>query len=62
MVTAEFVAAKSGLGYLIWQGWQSFAIEQMYVGIILVSLLGYISFVISTRPPVIVPWKPEAIE
>jgi len=63
MVTAEFVAAKSGLGYLIWQGWQSFAIEQMYVGIILVSLLGYISFVIldqTTR--VIVPWKPEAIE
>jgi NitT/TauT family transport system permease protein len=63
MVTAEFVAAKSGLGYLIWQGWQSFAIEQMYVGIILVSLLGYVSFVIldqTTR--VIVPWKPEAIE
>ena len=27
LVTAEMVAAKSGLGYLIWQSWQTFAIE-----------------------------------
>ena len=63
MVTAEFVAAKSGLGYLIWQGWQSFAIEQMYVGIILVSALGYLSFVLLDQVArAIVPWKPEAVE
>jgi NitT/TauT family transport system permease protein len=63
MVTAEFVAAKSGLGYLIWQGWQSMAIEQMYVGIFVVSLLGYISFLVLDQiSRLIVPWKPEAVE
>ncbi len=63
MVTSEFVAAKVGLGYLIWQGWQSFAIEQMYVGIILVSLIGYLSFLLLDQAArAIVPWKPEAVE
>lgn len=63
LVTAEIVAAKSGLGYLIWQGWQSFAIEQMYVGIIIVALLGYLSFVLLDQlTRAIVPWRPEAVE
>ena len=63
MVTAEFVASKVGLGYLIWQGWQSFAIEQMYVGIILVSFIGYLSFLLLDQAArLIVPWKPEAVE
>lgn len=63
MVTAELLASKSGLGYLIWQGWQSFAIPQMYVGIIVVSLLGFVSFLlIDYIARWLVPWKPEAVE
>ncbi len=33
LVNAEMIAAKSGLGYLIWQSWQVYKIEEMYVGI-----------------------------
>ncbi|SHK67719.1 NitT/TauT family transport system permease protein [Pseudonocardia thermophila] len=41
VVTAvEFVASESGLGYLIWNSWQLFQPERMYVGLIVVSALG----------------------
>ncbi len=62
IVAAEFVAAKSGLGYLIWQSWQTFAVEEMYVGIIVISLLGYLSFVLLDQlTKVLVPWKPGLV-
>lgn len=32
IVAAEFVAAKSGIGYLIWASWGTLIIEKMFVG------------------------------
>ena len=32
IAVAEMIGAKSGLGYLIWSAWETFAVEQMYVG------------------------------
>ena len=62
IVAAEFIAAKSGLGFLIWQSWQTFAIEEMYVGIIVISLLGVVSFlVLDFAARLLVPWRPEGI-
>ena len=29
-VATEFVGAKSGLGYLIWNSWQTFSVSTMY--------------------------------
>ncbi|GAB3556344.1 ABC transporter permease [Spelaeicoccus albus] len=41
VVTAvEFVASNNGLGYLIWNSWQLFQPETMYVGLIVVSVIG----------------------
>lgn len=41
VVTAvEFVASESGLGYLIWNSWQLFQPSTMFVGLIMVSLIG----------------------
>jgi len=58
MVTAEFVGAKSGVGYMIFQAWQSFSVEQMYVGIVVISLLGYLSFLgLDWLSRLIVPWR-----
>jgi ABC-type nitrate/sulfonate/bicarbonate transport system permease component len=35
----------------------------MYVGIILVSLIGYLSFLLLDQAArLIIPWKPEAVE
>jgi ABC-type nitrate/sulfonate/bicarbonate transport system permease component len=41
-VAAEFTAAKSGLGYTIWSGWQTLQVEKMYVALVLVSLMGFL--------------------
>jgi len=42
VVAAEFLAAKDGLGYLIWNGWQTLQVEQMYVGLVAIAILGYL--------------------
>lgn len=40
VIAVEFVASSEGLGYLIWNSWQLFQPERMYVGLIVVSILG----------------------
>ncbi|MCL5266190.1 MAG: ABC transporter permease [Chloroflexi bacterium] len=58
IVAAEFVGAKSGIGYLIWQSWQTFSVEAMYVGLIIISVLGYISsLVLDELERILIPWK-----
>ncbi|MDP8921597.1 MAG: ABC transporter permease [Chloroflexota bacterium] len=58
LVTAEMVAAKSGLGYLIWQSWQTFAIEEMYVGLVTIAGLGILSFwLLDAIEGWLLPWK-----
>lgn len=59
LVTAELANSKSGLGYLIWQSWQTFQIEEMYIGLVTISLIGYLSFqLIDLLEHYLVPWKP----
>lgn len=41
IAAAEFVGSQSGLGFLIWSTWSSFAVSKMYVGIVTISVLGY---------------------
>jgi len=58
LVTAEMVAAKSGLGYLIWQSWQTFTIEEMYVGLITIAVLGMLSFwLLDLLEGWLIPWR-----
>jgi sulfonate transport system permease protein len=40
LVGAEFVAAKSGLGFLIWNSWNIGIPSYMYIGIISIAVLG----------------------
>lgn len=42
MVVAEMVGAKEGLGYLINASQQNFAINDMYAGIVAISLIGLV--------------------
>ena len=42
IAVAEMVGAKSGLGYLIWSAWSTFAVEQMYVGLFVIALIGFL--------------------
>lgn len=42
MIGIEFVQGQQGLGFLIWNSWQIFLTERMYVGIITVAVLGVV--------------------
>ncbi len=58
IVSAEFVGAKSGIGYLIWSSWQIFEVEKMYVGLVVAALLGLISTtLLNWIERVLIPWK-----
>jgi len=58
IVTAEFVGAKSGIGYLIWTSWQVFQVEKMYVGLVVIAMVGFASaIVVAALERVLVPWK-----
>lgn len=59
-VAAEFVASRSGIGYLIWNSWQTFAVERMYSGLIVIALLGFATQMLLDRlQRWAIPWKPE---
>ena len=40
IVAAEFMAAKSGIGYLIGASWGTLIIEKMFVGISVITCRG----------------------
>jgi ABC-type nitrate/sulfonate/bicarbonate transport system permease component len=58
IVTAEFVGAKSGIGYMIWTSWQVFQVEKMYVGLLVIAIVGFATAILLTWVErVLVPWK-----
>src|SRR5690348_5740830 len=55
---AEMIGAKSGLGFLIWSAWETFAVEQMYVGLFMIALIGFVlTVVLNELERYIIPWK-----
>jgi NitT/TauT family transport system permease protein len=55
---AEMIGAKSGLGYMIWNAWEILSVETMYVGLLVIALLGFIfSMLLTEVERVLVPWK-----
>ncbi|MHB8189830.1 MAG: ABC transporter permease [Ferrimicrobium sp.] len=59
VVTAtEFVAANSGLGYLVWNSWQLFQPDQMYVGLITIALVGVVlTGIVELIARRVLPWS-----
>lgn len=58
LVTAEFVGAQSGIGVMIFQAWQVFAIERLFVGLVVVSFLGYLlSLGFDELERIALPWR-----
>jgi len=55
---AEMIGAKSGLGYMIWNAWEILSVETMYVGLIVIALLGFLfSIALNEVERKLVPWK-----
>jgi ABC-type nitrate/sulfonate/bicarbonate transport system permease component len=60
LVASEFVATKSGIGYLIWNSWELLQVDVMFVGIVTIGIIGLIaSALISELERWAVPWKTE---
>ncbi|PYM12622.1 MAG: taurine ABC transporter permease [Candidatus Rokuibacteriota bacterium] len=58
LVTAEFVGARSGIGVMIYESWQVFAIERLFVGLVVVSFLGYVlSLLLDELERLVIPWQ-----
>jgi len=59
VITAvEFVASNTGLGYLIWNSWQLFRPEQMYVGLVTVALVGAVlTGIFALIERIALPWR-----
>lgn len=55
---AEMVGAKSGLGFLIWNAWETFSVEQMYVGLFVIALIGFaLTLILNELEKLLVPWR-----
>lgn len=60
LVSAEFVASNSGIGYLIWTSWQTLVVENMFVGIIVVTILGVLTtFLLHECERLLIPWRQD---
>lgn len=60
IVIAEIVGARSGIGYMIWQAWTIFQVERMYVGLVVIAILGWLTaLLLDAIERVLIPWKPR---
>ena len=58
IVSAEFVGARNGIGYLIWNSWNTFQVDRMYAGLMVIALLGFASaLLLAALERVLVPWR-----
>jgi ABC-type nitrate/sulfonate/bicarbonate transport system permease component len=58
LVAAEFVASKTGIGYLIWNSWELLQVDYMFVGIVVIGILGLVTAVLFQEiERKLVPWK-----
>ena len=61
IVAAELSAAKAGIGWMIWRAYDMFDIEQMFVALIMLSVLGYFfSILLDIIERWVLPWKQQA--
>jgi ABC-type nitrate/sulfonate/bicarbonate transport system permease component len=58
VVVAEQFGTKTGLGFLIWRSWQVFEVRDMFVGLMMVALLGsFLQFFMNQFERRLVRWK-----
>jgi ABC-type nitrate/sulfonate/bicarbonate transport system permease component len=58
---SEMVAANDGIGYMIWNSWQVLTVDTMYVGLLVIAILGFVfSLVLDEIERMLIPWKTNA--
>lgn len=57
-IAVEFLAATSGVGYLIWNSWTIFDVKAMYAGLICCAVLGFcFQGIVELLRRILIPWK-----
>lgn len=58
IVGTEFLAADKGIGHMIWQNYQTLRIRQMFVGLIVTGLMGWIlTLLLNVIERLAMPWR-----
>ena len=58
VVASEFSGADKGIGFLIWQSWETFSIKSMYAGIFVIGAMGFIfTYLLHKIEKRLLPWK-----
>jgi NitT/TauT family transport system permease protein len=61
-VAVEMIAAKHGLGSFLWHSWQILRIEEMYVGLVLIGLLGIVvTYGLDALANRLMPWQVDLL-
>ena len=59
-IAVELVAARSGLGTLIWLAWETMRTEQLYAGIVVIAAIGVaVSALLDFAGRKLLPWAKE---
>jgi NitT/TauT family transport system permease protein len=60
IAVTEMIGAKSGIGYLIWSAWETFAVAKMYVGLFTIALIGFaVTFLLREVERWVIRWKAD---
>ena len=58
IVGTEFLAADKGIGFMIWQSYQTLRIQQMFVGLVITGIMGWaLTLLLDVIEQVVVPWR-----
>ena len=59
-ISVEVISAKAGLGVMIWFGWQTLRVSELYAVLVVISLLGIgFSFLLDQLARRLIPWMGE---
>ncbi|MCA9833333.1 MAG: ABC transporter permease [Thermomicrobiales bacterium] len=60
IVGTEFLAAKEGIGFVIWQNYQILRIKEMFVGLIITGLMGWaMNLALDVVERYAIPWRSQ---
>ncbi|MBI3014770.1 MAG: hypothetical protein HYY65_06875, partial [Candidatus Tectomicrobia bacterium] len=61
-VAVELAGAKRGLGASLWHSWQILRIEDMYVGLVLIAILGVlVTYGLEALAGRLMPWQVDLL-
>ncbi len=62
IVGVEFVGANEGIGYLIWQSYELYAVDRMLAGLVVIALVGWIiTLLLDELEYALVPWQARVV-